>query len=39
MYDAGHDTDQNVLCWLAPCAHTGRLTATIRTGIYFQWDV
>lgn len=29
MYDAGHDTDQNVLCWFAPSAHTGRLTATI----------
>ena len=32
MYDACHDTDQNVLCLLASSAHAGRLTTTIRTG-------
>jgi hypothetical protein len=29
MYDACHDIDQNVLCWLAPSAHARRLTTTI----------
>ena len=35
MYDACHDFDQNVLCWLAPSAHAGCLTTAIRTGTLF----
>ena len=36
MYDAGHDSDQNVLRRLAQSSYAGRLTAIIRTGKPFS---
>ncbi len=38
MYDACHDTDQNVLCRLAQSAHAGCLTTTVRTGNRFPTE-
>lgn len=39
MYNAGDDTDQNVLPGLASSDHARRPTATIRTGNQFWQDV
>ena len=36
MYDAGHDSDQNVLRRFAQSSYAGRLTAIIRTGKPFS---